>query len=235
MAFYQQLPAPMEVIRSLIRRAGETITVPMSRDKNAPLRQQIYEALKGEILSGALRAGQTLLEEELATRYGTSRTPVREVLTTLSHENLIRQFPRRGYQVIEFRLDDVLDVFQVRMLLEPEAAYRAAGRSTPEELDRLEAIAREMVNAERPGQANVFFHRGVAALSGNRLLADLVEQLNEKIWLFGKTYLGPLDPVASDQAHFALIAALRCADAESARAVMQEHLRQTESRVRRTP
>lgn len=211
------------------------MTLPMSKARNVPLRQQIYEALKGEILSGALRAGQTLNEEELATRYGASRTPVREVLTTLNHENLIRHFPRRGYQVIEFRLDDVLDVFQVRMLLEPEAAYLAAGRSNPEELDRLEAIAHEMVNVERPGQANVFFHRGVAALSGNRLLADLVEQLNEKIWLFGKAYLSPVDVTESYRAHLDLLAALRGRDGEVARSVMQEHLMQTQKRLRRTP
>jgi DNA-binding GntR family transcriptional regulator len=211
------------------------LTTSTRRTNSATLRQQIYETLRGEILSGKLPAGQVLSEEHLAERYGASRTPIREVLTALSREHFVQRYARRGYQVVEFKLDDALDVLQARMLLEPEVAGLAAAHATEADADRLEQMARQMASAKRPGEENIRFHRAVAELSGNRLLAAMVEQLNERIWLFGRAYLTPLDPAESDRAHLALVEALRQRDAARARRVMQAHLRYTQSCLRRLP
>lgn len=205
----------------------------IDRDSNTPLRQQIYEALKNEILSGALTPGQVISEEALAERYGTSRTPVREVLTTLRRDGLMQYYPHRGYHVTVFKLDDLLDIFQVRMMIEPEAAYLAAGRVMPQDIEHLEALAHENASSNQPGEVNLRLHRYIAELSGNRLLADLVEQINEKIWLLGRGYLAPLNPQEPDLAHFKIIEALGRQDPTGARSAMREHLEQTQQRLSR--
>jgi DNA-binding GntR family transcriptional regulator len=198
-----------------------------------PLRKKIYEALKSEILSNELKAGQIISEESLAKRYGASRTPVREVLSTLGKEGLVQYYPRRGYQVTEFRLDDVLEVFHIRMMLEPEAAYLAASRATSQDVKRLESLAREIASSREHGKVNLRLHRYIAELTGNKLLAELVEQLNEKIWLFGRDYLAFLNPGDSELTHFKIIKALKQRNAEKARDAMREHLEYTQRRISR--
>ncbi|HBY96307.1 MAG TPA: hypothetical protein DEP84_20525 [Chloroflexi bacterium] len=205
----------------------------VDRDRNVPLRQQIHEVLKYEILTGSLKAGQVIGEEALADRYGSSRTPVREVLRSLEQEGLVQYYPHRGYHVAEFKLDDVLDVFQVRMMLEPEAASLAATWATPEDMERLEELARENVSSTEAGEASLRFHRSIAELTGNRLLAGLVEQLNERIWLFGRAYLAPVNPQEDDLGHFKIIEALRQGDPEGARDAMREHLEHIRQRLSR--
>jgi len=205
----------------------------ISRESDTPLRQQVYDALKTDILNGTLSAGQILSEEALAERYGASRTPVREVLTTLGRDGLVQYFPRRGYQVTQFSMDDVIDVFQVRMMLEPEAAYLAAKRMTPEDVAELETLARDIAASSVPAESNLRLHHTIALFSGNRLLAELVQQVNEKIWVFGKAYLAPLDPRKSDLSHFGIIEALRTGDGEAARTAMRGHLEHTQQRLGR--
>jgi DNA-binding GntR family transcriptional regulator len=98
------------------------------------------EQLRHAILEGVLGPGERLRAEALAERFGTSRTPIREALGSLELEGLIERQPRRGAVVRPFDTRDLLDLYEVRALMEPFAAARAATRLDRSAVDRLEEL-----------------------------------------------------------------------------------------------
>jgi DNA-binding GntR family transcriptional regulator len=101
---------------------------------------RVTAELRHAILEGVLAPGERLRAEALAERFGTSRTPIREALGSLEVEGLIELQPRRGAVVRPFDSADLLDLYEVRALIEPFAAARAATRLDQSELDRLNEI-----------------------------------------------------------------------------------------------
>src|ERR1700682_3154662 len=95
------------------------------------------ELIREAILEGRLEPGARLKEEELARELGISRTPVREALLMLQAEGLIETVPNRGAVVRTHDADDLIDLYQLRALLEGYAARQAAARVSDEELDLL--------------------------------------------------------------------------------------------------
>src|SRR5947199_9689795 len=86
------------------------------------------ELIRQAILDGRLEPGSRLKEEELARELGISRTPVREALLVLQAEGLIETTPNRGAVVVTHDADDLIDLYQLRALLEGHAARQAASR-----------------------------------------------------------------------------------------------------------
>jgi DNA-binding GntR family transcriptional regulator len=143
---------------------------------------RVQEELREAILAGSLPPGARLRAEPLAERLRTSRTPVREALILLAREGLVDIEPRRGAIVRAFDAADLADLYDVRALIEPHAARRAATRIGRDELARLSEIC---TAAEARGAAddeavedqvalNEEFHRIVIAAAGSpRLEAAL--------------------------------------------------------------
>lgn len=114
--------------------------------------ERIVEELRHAILEGVLRPGKRLRAETLASQFGSSRTPVREALLRLEVEGLVEVQPRRGAVVRPFDAADLLDLYEVRTLLEPYAAARAATRIDAAALERLKelcTLAAERDSGER--------------------------------------------------------------------------------------
>src|SRR3954451_6110206 len=88
----------------------------------------MHARLREEILTARLLPGTTILEPELAARFGVSKTPVREALRLLVQDGWVMVLPRRGYLVRALGLDDLRDVFQLREMIEPGFAAEAAAR-----------------------------------------------------------------------------------------------------------
>src|SRR3954470_7782687 len=101
---------------------------------------RVSEELREAILSGEFGPGQRLRTASLAKRFGSSRTPVREALVHLEGEGLVDIEPRRGALVRPFASADLIDLYEVRVLLEPAAAARAALRADAGQLERLAAL-----------------------------------------------------------------------------------------------
>ena len=102
---------------------------------------RVRDLLEEAILEGELKPGERLRAEALAQRFGTSRTPIREALLQLEAQGLVEVEPNRGAVVRTFDRDDLLDLYEVRALLEPAAAARAAhAASRPHDIERLEAL-----------------------------------------------------------------------------------------------
>ncbi len=91
---------------------------------------RVRDLLEEAILEGELKPGERLRAEALAQRFGTSRTPIREALLQLEGQGLVEVEPNRGAVVRAFDRDDLLDLYEVRALLEPAAAALAATRAT---------------------------------------------------------------------------------------------------------
>ena len=101
--------------------------------------ERVYDDLRAAIIGGEYAPGERLRAEARAARFGTSRTPVREALMLLEGDGLVEIEPRRGAVVRSFDPADLVDLYEVRALLEARAAGLAAARIAPADLALLEA------------------------------------------------------------------------------------------------
>ena len=111
--------------------------------KKKSLREEVYESLKRSILHGKLKAGQRLIEEQLAYQVGISRTPVWEAFHKLERDELVTRLPKGGFAVREFTKEDVEEIFGIRSALESYAAYLATLHITPDKVSALEKKLKE--------------------------------------------------------------------------------------------
>ncbi|WP_240655239.1 GntR family transcriptional regulator [Rhodovarius crocodyli] len=149
-----------------------------------PLGEMVRQALQREITSGALRAGDRLVEEELAKRYGVSRSPIREAIRALASEGLVEVNARRGAMVAGVSADEAREFVEVRALLEGYNARLAARYRRPDVLSRAEAILREgstgQGSPERLLELNARFHDTLAEAGGNRTLREMMDGLRKR-------------------------------------------------------
>ena len=192
----------------------------LRRSRKTPLRAQVTAILRNEILSGRVRPGSILYERELAKQLGVSKTPVRESLTVLDHEGLVKTLPRKGYLVNGFTVQDVHNFFDLRVILESGAVELAAARMTDEQLERLTALVPDG-NADegisKRLDRNVDLHYSLALLSGNDRLASLIKGLMAEMRRMIAAGYVP-------EEHEKLIAALKQRDPRRAVEAMRNHI-----------
>jgi len=140
----------------------------------------IHDALKGAILGGQFRPSERINQEEIARELGVSRTPVREALHSLAREGLVELQPRRGAFVCAFGVREISEIYEVRGLLEPDAAAAACLRAIPAQVALVRRLADEIERAtssdmERAFTLNREFHQRLCEPCDNRLLMTLLE------------------------------------------------------------
>jgi DNA-binding GntR family transcriptional regulator len=192
-----------------------------------------YADLKREIIQGDMEPASQWLEEEIATRLGMSRTPVREALVRLEQEGFVQITPRRGIRVRELTRRDVIEVNEVLECLELQATERLAARGLPpEDMARLdatiagmdEALANDDVQAW--ARADYAFHRLLIELSGNRHLEAVAITFLDKAHRFRvKTLELRTRPLKSTASHAATVEAIRRMDGEMALEIHRMHKR----------
>ncbi|MFB7511919.1 MULTISPECIES: GntR family transcriptional regulator [unclassified Streptomyces] len=143
--------------------------------------QYVLEAIKHDILTGGLPPGQALVETELAARFGVSKTPVREALKTLAGSGLVVMSQYKGVTVRMVDADMARAVYDVRLLLEPEAVRRAvaSGASLDAAHEALHRAASAADPAER-SLANREFHRALYLPCGNPLLGRMLDEVRDQ-------------------------------------------------------
>lgn len=145
--------------------------------------ERASSGLRAEILSGALRPGEQLVQEDIADRYGISRIPVREALQSLASEGLATYIPNRGYFVTELSVEDLVEVYRLRKLLETEAIREALPVLSDEDVATLRQYAQEVVDADAAGDvagvtdANRAFHFALYSMAAMPRLCRLLHQL----------------------------------------------------------
>ncbi|MFJ9622405.1 GntR family transcriptional regulator [Streptomyces sp. NPDC101181] len=188
----------------------------------------VCTAIRDDIVSGVYERGGRLTEELLARRYGVSRVPVREALRTLESEGFVVTRRHAGACVAEPTEQEAADLLEVRTLLEPLGAARAAQRRTDAHLKVLRGLVRLGQERARRGEGEDlrslggWFHETLAQASGSPGLIALLTQLRHKIaWMY--TVEQPARPAESWAEHGAIVDAVARGDAERARALAAHH------------
>ncbi len=198
------------------------------------LRDNIYDALRGAILTCDLLPGQELREQDLAARYEVSRSPVREALLRLEGERLVTVLPRQGYVVNPVSLADAQDLFGLRLVLEPACAAAAAAVASDADLRALDRFRALDGNDDAFVAQNHDFHTSVARLSGNARMAavtvELVEQSDRLVRLSVRRVLGHSTQGLVAE-HAGIVTALQARDGRGAQKLVRAHVRNAQARV----
>ncbi len=190
-----------------------------------------YTALRRRIIQCELEPGERITEAQLAAETGVGKTPVREALTRLVQEGLVRSMPGHGYEVTPITLGDVQDLFNFRIIVEPAAAQLAAGHVSATDLRRLDELCAarfstlEKVSESQYLQANYLFHTTIADASGNRRLAEAVRRAleeSERLFHLSNVLKNRSQEVAHE--HKDLVDALIAGDGETARKLTLAHI-----------
>ena len=202
------------------------------------LTESVAAELRDGISTGLLKPGDRLVEADLAAQMGISRAPVREALRQLEFEGLVAGRARRGYVVREISTAELIEIYDLRVLLEPLLAASVAARVSPEDLAGLRGIVDLMRMAARNDQwmdvvdADREFHAQVGRLSDRPLTAQIFDHLNEQVRRFTAlmtTSYTDIEQMADE--HDALIVAFASGDPERAAEEMRLHLDDARQRL----
>lgn len=194
---------------------------------------RVQGELRHAILDGTLAPGQRLRAEAIAERFDASRTPVREALLLLEREGLVDVEPHRGAVVRVFDAADLIDVYEIRALLESHAAARAATRICQPAIERLDELC-ALGDAGRGNtpeavaeqiELNDEFHRLIVDGAGSPRLTAAMRGVAGVPRPFRTAFWASEDERARSLfSHRELVAALRAGRPELAEAVMRMHI-----------
>lgn len=206
-------------------------TIPLLSDR-------AYERIKHDIICCLIAPGTEVSEAQLCAQYKLGKAPVRMALSRLAHDGLVRAMPRRGYMVTPVTLQDIHDVFELRLMLEPVAARMAAGRVDAQRLRMLDDICREgyqtgnTKSTARFLDANKAFHVTIAQAAGNARLAGAIEQLLDEMTRLLHLGLGSRNRSQEMQhEHRTLVKALSRGDGETSANICREQIEAARSMV----
>ncbi len=211
------------------------LTLPALSGSNT-LSELLYDALEDAIISGKLEPGSRLNPDDLARHFGVSRIPVRESLRALDANGWIELKPRHGAYVRQRTDAELRELFEVRLLLEEQAARLAAERRTSEQLSVLEKVVEDGRRAAEAGdddevtRINSVFHQSVVACADNDVLAQLLEGLSKRVRFYftAATHIRGREAV---EEHAALVKALRERGYDEAARIISQHIKSTRSAV----
>lgn len=201
----------------------------LGRVTRRSVEDEVYAGIREAILTGEIVGGDRLVHEDLASRFGTSRIPVRDALKRLVFDGLVETDARRAYRVTCFGRDDIEEVYNLRQMLEAYAVRCACPRFSDADLDELEHLqddierCAEAGDTERYVALNHTFH--VRLYDGAE--QPRLERIIHSLW----HGLPPLTPMTGERSlthtaaqHRDVLAALRQRDAEAAGQAMQRHI-----------
>lgn len=214
------------------------VIVPIER---LDLRDQVHAILRTEIIQGRLGAGERLHVGRLAERLGVSPTPIKEALSRLTAEGLVKLGARGGTFVTRPTRASIDDIFELREVLEQFAASRAMAVATEADLDQLATLCESIkrrVNADGSLAYDGFWHDDVAfhnllvGLAGNERLTQMYQDLHAYTIVARSYYQIRASGCGRDvdgrlavyQQHTAIVRALRARDGEALRAAITSHL-----------
>ncbi len=208
-----------------------TASVPADDDKRLKLPERAYRELKRLLLDNDLRPGTLLLEQEVATLLGMSRTPARAAMIRLAEEGFLEIRPRHGIRVLPVSASDMREIYEILNGLESEAAELVARQGlTDVQLEVLHQAVRDMDEALANDElkawaaADEHFHRTMVDACGNKRLQALIFQYWDQAH---RARLATLQirpkPTSSNEDHMALVEAIAARNPERARSIHREH------------
>ena len=204
------------------------------------LGDEIYERLVDDLISLRIPPGERLSIDGLARRFGVSQTPTRAALIRLEAEGLVVKKQYSGWSVGPLpTLDQFEKIFELRSLIEPASAARAARHASPEALAELGTIAEEMQKliAEDIGDHRARlvvldsrFHAAIAKACGNELIQDTLGRLFTQMHIFRLRYHSDVAHAVIEE-HLDILAAIEAGDPARAEAAMRGHIEAGRERI----
>lgn len=195
------------------------------------LSDRIRNALTDQIASGALRAGTALDEQELADRFGASRTPVRDALRQLAFSGLVEVKPRRGAIVARMTPDRIMDMFEATAEVEAMCVRLATYRMTPLERSRLMNLHESSAGVVEAGDYDAYdalnreFHSQLYAATHNSFMAEQAMAIRSRLAVFRRTQLRHGDRIRSSRAeHGEILDAIAEGDGDAAARRIRAHM-----------
>ncbi|WP_029372083.1 GntR family transcriptional regulator [Mycobacterium sp. UM_WWY] len=191
--------------------------------------QAVAEALRRDITSGKLAPGSWIVQESLAEQFGMSRIPIREALKTLEAEEYITYVPHSGYRVAKLGLDELVEVFRLRDILEAELIRDAMPAVTDDVVDQMREQMTEMERCAAAGDligvglANRQFHFLTFEGSGMARTKRIVTQLWNTADAYRPLYAHLMDLAKVNSEHVLLVDAMAARDAERVVTLNHEH------------
>jgi DNA-binding GntR family transcriptional regulator len=199
----------------------------------APLSaEQVCERIRAAILSGALKPGAKLTEQDLAAEFEVSRTPIREAIRQLEVEKLVSRTPFVGVTVTQLSPEEVIELLDIREVLEGLVARLATQNMDAFHLQRLKKSQQQLAVCARKGDVAAYldqalaFRRALVECCGNVTLSEHVLAIENRLRLTGsRTALLPGRMEAAIEEHEKLLAAIERRDAEGAERLNRERIR----------
>lgn len=214
------------------------MTTPEHLDEPLQL-ERVYQEIKWRIVHARYAPGLVLSEGMLARVHRASRTPVRDALARLQEEGYVDRMPRRGFRVSPITAAMLRQTYEVRRLVEGEAAALAAERADADAIARMRTLATYPLLDESPEsyvlrlKTNDEFHLAVAGATQNGFLLDLVRRCltqHNRVLLLSTQTRYPTLPGSVPQ-HHDIVDAIEARDAALAKRVMLVHLEDSNALV----
>lgn len=204
------------------------------------IQDKVYARLRRDILDGVYRPGQTLRQEEMARQSNASRVPLREALARLETDGLIVRRPRRGYAVALLDHADIVEIFELRMVLEEHAGYLAARARTAEDVEAVGELLERMEGADHTHEGafarwsvtNYRFHNRILESSRRPRLCRIALSLRDSVEAYVRLEAAMTGEVRdAESEHRQIFEAFRAGDANGLAKLSREHVAGTASRL----
>src|SRR5690554_5869803 len=218
------------------REAAETVAT-----RRISVVDSVYERIYERLMSLAIPPGARIPIDVLARELGVSQTPVREALSRLERERLVQKAHLIGFSAApQFNRKQFEDLFDFRLLVEPEGARLAVLNMTPEALKYLEAIAADMADGGTPvdrtsrysrfARIDAHFHDEIMRIAGNEVIRTTLYNQHVHLHLFRLLFHTRVTQEALEE-HENLLAAFRARDPQAAETAMREHITRSRARL----
>lgn len=226
--------------RSPVRRTRGALTVAERHTTPQSLRDLAYESIKHRIITCAFKPGEYINEAQVSAVLGLGRTPVHQAIDRLMLDGMVEVIPRKGIIVKPVSLDEVLQIIEARLIVEPQAIRLATERADDTEIVALGDIlgrAQQWTavrNVEQMMLLDREFHLVLARAARNDVFADILRRLHERslrFWFISLTDVSHHGEVQDE--HRVIVKAVQERDADAAEAAMRRHIESFRANVAR--
>ena len=213
-----------------MRQAEAVTPSPPAGTSPGPSWQPVFDGLHDAIIRHHLDPGAKLVEDEIAAVFAVSRTIVRSALQALARDGIVVLERHKGASVARPSPREAREIFEARELIEPRIAALAAARLTAGGADRLHACLdaeHAALQADNPREAvyqSAAFHRTLAALAGQSVLAAVLDDLLSRSSLVIALYWKQPDAICESRAHRRIVDALADGNGARAATLMRRHI-----------
>jgi len=209
-------------MKGSIEKAGDRL-------QRKTLVETVFEKLKEAIWNCEYQPGEKITVNQISELYGVSSTCARETIKRLVHEGYLESAPYRETTVAKWELQDIVEMYDMRLVLEPMATMMAIPNLTEDQVQRLDELTGKISSLTKCKQYNELhkvnrkFHMTLYAACGNKFLLKFIESLWVKRALQTFVYIpGHAEKLLSD--HLQLMTAIKDGDSQQSTAIMKQHM-----------